>query len=686
MKKYYIPLSSLNYNNIILSESISPASYYKVRDFGIKKFFPIIDSTYNNVIILSDKLLSFSRPKSDVEDHPMVIEVSIDENKLQPICDGFYTARETIYITPYTSRFLFFTEQDRLVTESLSDHSLQVKLSDLYIPRMHVVHPTGEYDFSKIRFSESNASTDSVAEDERINRLKGMLYGYYVGAMLSTNKVEVDRLSILQEVQNEFSATLSCGEKYLSSAKENVLRELSIRWSHLNPLYIELSNAKYDVQQLNSILTKYGIRLPINNLGVRSYLPYLTNPSSEEEINPAMGWIEHEIEKQRNVIRKCGIKLSPEDSKIVTDGSNVVNIDVDDHPDLVRHWLNTLMLDYTRTPLGEYSKMELADMITDSAIEFLGDRWKESSERKFLNKLRKHIAGEAFDVEWNNGALSSVAAVVLRGDEWDTLLTFMQRKGMFDYKLAFAMYGALTGYANMTRDFTDILYEDRTYGQSVYKEFYGQLFGKDLQIDACDIPYNNPTSTKPIIEMKMGSIESNSIIEDIVQKIITSEKYDKKKHERYIRQIQTEQIDDWIRIRCLSGANRDGWKGIIDDIIKPAKKKERIYQGTINFATDNSKAQFKYDKNAWRKIIDLIPDNGWQNSKGKSRRQLIVEDLQWFQGSDMSIGNNRKDIERFCDQFKTRLDKNGKPQGQYYSPEIRKAIKERLLSLYCNNE
>lgn len=686
-KRFYIPTSSLNFNSVISSESISPVCCYSLRDFGLKRFVDIFDGQYSDYIILSDQPHSFSRPISDVEDHPMLIEVSMDNDEPISIEGGFYTTNKTINITPYTCRFLFFTEQDRLVTESLSEHSLDVKLSKLYIHRMKVVQSLDEYDFSTInRNNFSLPLVSIVPTDERTNRLKGMLYGYYIGALLSTNKVEIDKLRILQEVMNEFSAIISTGEKRLTPAKEDILRHLSSQWSRLSPLYIDLETANIDVSKLNTILHKHGIRLPINNLGISNFIPYLTSSFNDGEPNPAMSWVEDKIDKQCLSMRKTGCKIRPEDSDVVIDGQNVINIQVHDHFELIKHWFNTLLLDSTRTPLGKYSKMELADMITDSAIEFLGDRWKESSERVFLNKLRKHIAGEAFDVEWNNGALSSVAAVVLRGDEWDTLLTFMQRKGMFDYKLAFAMYGALTGYANMTRDFIDILYEDRTYGQSVYKEFYGQLFGKDLQIDACDIPYNNPTLTKPIIEMKMGSIESNSIIEDIVQKIITSGKYDKKKHEKYIRQIQTEQIDDWIRIRCLSGANRDGWKGVIDDIIKPAKKKERIYQGTIDFATDNSKAKFKYDKNAWFKIIDLIPNDGWQNSKGKSRRQLIKEDLQWFQGSDMSIGNNRKDIERFCDQFKTRLDKNGKPQGQYYSPEIRKAIKERLLSLYCNNE
>lgn len=696
-KNLYIPTSSLNFNSIVSSESISPHSYYAMRSYGIKRYVNIFDGQLNNCIILSDQLLGFSRPLSDVEDHPMVIEVSVDKNDLQPIGDGFYATNETIYITPYTSRFIFFSEQDRLVTESLSEHSLDVKLSDLYIHRMLVVQPTGGYDFSKINLDAP--PTLNIAEDERNNRLKGMLYGYYVGSMLSTNKIEIEKLKILQEVQNEFSAIISSGNKYPSSAKENVLRELSTRWSRLSPLYIELANAQFDVHQLSSILLKHGVRLPINHLGIKTYIPYLTSSTSEGETNPAMNWIESEIENQHSAIRKSGNRLSPEDGEIVIDGSNVVNINVQDHSELVRCWLNTVLLDYTRTPLGEYSKMELADMITDSAIEFFGDKWKDSSERVFLNKLRKHIAGEAFDVEWNNGTLSSVAAVVLRGDEWDTLLNFMQRKGMYDYRLAFALFGALTGYANMTRDFVDMLYDDRVYGQSIYKEFYGQLFGKDLQINAENIHDEMSTATKPILEVSTDPTKSNPIIEAIVQKIIKSEKYDNKKHRKYIVRIQAEQIDDWNRILSLSGANRDGWKGLIKDIQKgfegkgtPIKRgKEKtcqiktptLFNDEIEYSSRYSKSII-YDKVAFEHILECptLP-----HSIRSSVKEMFIEFQKSYQSgyyskhSEQYKRNNSDVIDHFNKWTLSRMNKNALP----WTDDNRSAmdsLKKYLLQFY----
>jgi hypothetical protein len=57
---------------------------------------------------------------------------------------------------------------------------------------------------------------------------------------------------------------------------------------------------------------------------------------------------------------------------------------------------------------------------------------------------------------------------------------------MTDYRLAFAVYGTLNGFANLPRDFTDLLLGsdvDHVYWQEVYGEFWGQLHGTSLCFD-----------------------------------------------------------------------------------------------------------------------------------------------------------------------------------------------------------
>lgn len=694
-KTLYIPTSSLNFNNIISTESISPASFYAQRSFGMKRFTNIFENQYNNIIIASEQLLSFSRPISEVEDHPMLLEVTIDEKEIGSNGNGYYAINKTIYITPYSSRFIFFSQQDRLVTESISEHSLDAKLSKLYIPRMTVVHPTGAYNFSVISIKEDNVSIDNRVMDERLNRLKGMIYGYYIGTMLSTNKVEIEKLRILQEVQNEFSAIISSGANSLFPEKERRLRELSIRWSHLSPLYVGLQNEGYDVEKLSSILTKYGVRLPIGNLGLSLYIKYLTQQYEEDLKNPALLWIEQEIEKQCMSMLKSGPKNNPDDGAIITNGTDLINIEVLDHDELVKHWFNTLLLDSKQTALDSYSKMELADMITDSAIAFMGNDWKESNERIFLNKLRKHIAGDALDIKWNNGALCSIAAVILRGEEWDTLLNFMQRKGMYDYRLAFAMYGALTGYANITRDFVDRLYDDMKYGQQVYKEIYGQLLGKDIQSEKMSQTYSNNIDEKSIEGTAIVEKQVNNAVDILNQ--IRSHKEFKSKYEPFCKEIEARGIRDWNEIIGLGK-----WKGFIEkvkkDIILNNRKRAEWSQGSLfgsnantiqsyytNSQSKDDSCYFYNDKEAWSKIEYLVP---------KEFRKELKSDLEWFQAelqkgknskyySKVDGHSNKNAIAVFC---KLKDGAKNKEDAKYFPSWLRDEIKQRLLTLYCNND
>ena len=95
MKTYYIPTSSLNFNNIFSSESISPMGFYSQRKFGYSNWVQIPENPIEGAVLLYDTFKHFSRPASNLEDHPMVIEIQIDEDfpKLQ---DGIFNSTHTL--------------------------------------------------------------------------------------------------------------------------------------------------------------------------------------------------------------------------------------------------------------------------------------------------------------------------------------------------------------------------------------------------------------------------------------------------------------------------------------------------------------------------------------------------------------------------------------------------------------
>lgn len=131
MKKLYIPTSTLNFNNILSSESISPKAFYSVRGFGYSRWQDVEENANENVTLLYEQPFSFTRPKSDLEDHPMLVEIITDKD-FQMLDNGVLYCDFTIYLSPWRTRFIFFSEQDRRVVLSMSESSLETKMLGLY--------------------------------------------------------------------------------------------------------------------------------------------------------------------------------------------------------------------------------------------------------------------------------------------------------------------------------------------------------------------------------------------------------------------------------------------------------------------------------------------------------------------------------------------------------------------------
>lgn len=78
MDKFYIPISSLNFNNIIATESISSKSFYQNRKFGYKRFYNVKPNPFEDILLGYSKIPNFHIDDTDLDDYPLVIEVSTD--------------------------------------------------------------------------------------------------------------------------------------------------------------------------------------------------------------------------------------------------------------------------------------------------------------------------------------------------------------------------------------------------------------------------------------------------------------------------------------------------------------------------------------------------------------------------------------------------------------------------------
>ena len=118
--KLYIPTSSLNLDNILQAESISPLLFYAQRKTGYDSLELIEEvKQFQNHIVLFDHPVSFSIHDPGRYNFPLLIEievncksygiVNVDEN-------GMYLCGQTLPITPWNSSLLFFRETEYKMT------------------------------------------------------------------------------------------------------------------------------------------------------------------------------------------------------------------------------------------------------------------------------------------------------------------------------------------------------------------------------------------------------------------------------------------------------------------------------------------------------------------------------------------------------------------------------------------
>lgn len=488
----------MNFNNILSSESISPKAFYQKRSFGYGRWVTIPQNPLENSIVLYDELCFFNRPASDVEDHPLLIEIVLDdaiESTLLRCDDHIYLSDHTIFIDPFSTNLLFFTENDKTVALSLSDSSVETKFAHFYRNRICVITPpANEYPLIDASSEKQVFDDAEVEKDKRTNRMKGLLYGYYIGGILSAHKEDVVRLNTLREIHDILAAILASFDHQATERQRDRLRHLYSRIQPEIPFFSKLKGLIPENEPLFDAFVSlvreiYGY-IP-GEFNVDSIITNLLATSTGKGAqNPVVEKNNYLINQTESAIRQRSRPIPSEDEQIVVKNGKLVQIKNLSKADKVLYmaWINDVLSKDEYTGKTSTFKNTLSDDITIKSKEVYNGEWKGSYPEITLNALRRHTRGENFEHKWGNDIFSSVSALILRGDDWTKLLQFMQSKEMTDYRIAFSMYGTINGLANLPRDFTDILLnQDKKYVADVaYKEFYRQLFGRDITKTKCE--------------------------------------------------------------------------------------------------------------------------------------------------------------------------------------------------------
>lgn len=551
--RLYIPTCTLNFNNILSSESISPIGLYAVRGFGNKRFYPVCANDKEKAILLYSKFPRFKVEGNDLENYPMVVEIESEDYK-----EGFfekanehdgveaYLCYHTINLNPFHCRIYFNSYQERLSVLSKAEQSLENKFYKLYDTNIDV-KPEYKKTFwgtAKDLFTQTekddflwspsyancvikNGAID-VSKDILLDRIKGFIYCYLIGANSSVSN-EVGKLKALsRKLRNTLSAVVNSPDKRPTQAQDdailNGIREFNEIYSSIdedtiwnnNVIKDKLSNNPLDlsVKDAKTLLRHWGIydafchtlhlRRVYNATDLWSCLEY-ASPESFTRVIDNMNYAIRRLEAKDNAQRE---KYAIESLINIDDNLSLQILDKSYQTSFYSRLINSqFRADYKSVMEEKGVEEPLAQAYNGGVIlkGLLGDKWDSTSVSAYVGALLNHFQdNSAFDLfAIDNDVLSSFAAFCQKGDNIDRLVEYLVQTGFCNYKLAYGIYGATRGFASLPKTFTSVLINgNKDYYQSFARNVWRMLNGVDIKNAVLPKATSN---TSVIVESQIGS-------------------------------------------------------------------------------------------------------------------------------------------------------------------------------------
>lgn len=499
--KLYIPTTSLNFNNILSSESISPSSFYVHRKFGYDRFYKVESNNLDNTIILYDKYPVFSIDDSKLENYPVVFEIDSQDTNVEILeFQGVYLTHQTIYLNPFNTKIIFRNSEERNVVLAKAFPMIDTKLIPLYQGQLVVLSDEIKtFNWCPINVDDSSDYDNiAVSYDITVNKLKGMLYGYLLGANESSSKEIVALKKMVKELRNVLSAILSSPDGRATHFQQQQLDNL---YAGINQAFYTLSGAESHINEVISqkiecykaptfveILKGEGLyqewfKKQLSQLSLRYYqiTPFYLSYQPTDKVSE----LDRYIDNIERMIQTYDVKTKLDISKLPIIQNRRV-VEVPEQKEFLPVLFNGYMDEVWNGTEFLSSRYEFAKVGGMLFREISGDNWDNSPARTYINSLLKNLNEYTeFDINsTDSDILKSFAAFCQKGEsDIDKLRDYLISNGIGDFRIAFALWGLVFGFAEMPKTLTNELFEDQDdhYLSECYKSIYKQLHAIELQ-------------------------------------------------------------------------------------------------------------------------------------------------------------------------------------------------------------
>lgn len=532
--KLYILTSTLNFHSIMATGSCSPSACYAQRGFGDSYFYVAGSFAKRNSIILFSKYPKCVMPITEEEQYSLVIEIdtektaSFEYEEIGKHNDVvFYQTRKTIYLNPMGCKLLFESTSIRnLILSRAKVRSLDAKTLFYEEAGSFAMPHTESFAYSKEyieQYSDVEFDDENLANDKKINKCKGFLYAYLIGANTSPGEGVSNMQRSLKELSNLIHSRIINNDFRLHTDRINELqKEFEFEAKKYDDVTRKLSES---ANRLNASTTEM-LQNELESLGVWKFiackmfsLPSLSSVYTSEQ------WDDIEL-KITQFIEHVS---SASNNRLIVDGIPTVH---NYEPPCVQlrgsyqeieiytAWIKLLLNPEYNLKEFFANKLSLLKSLGIAAKEIMGDEaFANSPERSYYNGLIKNIReAEDFDLTSLNSMVWQSLAICAKATnpDVDALYSLMTSCAVEDYRCAVAMWGAMCGYADMPKTFFNRIVEgvnvQDAYDYSCCIE--KRIHGFESVALVTQIPQKNEEAEKNLIP---GPLAQNSL-ESIVQK------------------------------------------------------------------------------------------------------------------------------------------------------------------------
>lgn len=464
---YYVLTLKSNLGNILSTETISPASLYARRNYGFRFFEQIAEDDDTDLIRLYDNLPA--APSVDEDSVAMVLE--LDERLIKHVIarpDGGSWTAETIRIDPMRCRFIFYSEQDLNAAFNGVQRSIEAKFSGKYRAKAKVMMPEepGATLFDEAKPDCVEARPEDIGRFERLDRMKGAIFGYCLGFYYSLPKAE--------GIRDDYVEYLGVVDKLVNSVTQANAEELETYRCALQYVLYRFgmkamsAKAKPIGRMKEADVKSFNLEEELDSLGRMAKIDL---PSGDLNDSFALNTYRTDLEERIRKAKDDCTRATPFKATLkpsIDKGSSgpVLRLPEKDGElaqALINHLIRADVLGKARRSLGYQFALECGKEIRNR----VGDRWESSGEREYVNRLLPHLNNmEEFDPNDNPGiedensfeALRMLAMLCERQDneELDSFYRYLLIKcQVADLCLPFALWGAAFGFSAIPKTLCD---------------------------------------------------------------------------------------------------------------------------------------------------------------------------------------------------------------------------------------